>query len=176
MKKILTLLILATMLTGCGHVADSVKHEVAEEVQETKNEVTQTVNQVTGQSTPVDAKFSIGGVAPGMSIDEVKKILGEPTSIHDGDEYTFANGLQVDVDTFGGVEEVKTYQQGVQTAAGVAVGMTEQNLIAAYGQPAQRESDDGAIEYKYISGDGRIKIKFNIANGTIIEIKSSIRD
>ena len=176
MKKTFALLLITALLTGCGHAVQQVKNEVTEEVQETKNEVTQTVNQVTGQPANVDAKFAIGSVATGMSIDAVKQLLGEPTSVHDGDEYTFSNGLQVDVDLLGGVEEVKTYQPNVQTGAGIAVGKTEQDLTAAYGQPNERDSDDGAIEYKYFSGDGSLKLKVTLANGTITEIKSTIRD
>lgn len=184
---------LTAMLSGCGDNAmqgakqdareavQEVKQEVNEvkqEVNETKQEVAQTVNQVTGsgQVTNVDGKFSLGGVTPGMTLNEVKQVLGEPTSMHDNDEYTFANGLQIDFNDFGNVEDIKTYQSGAKTGAGIAVGMTEQNLTAAYGAPAFTENDDGLLEHKYYSGDGRIKIEFKIGNGTIIEIKCSFND
>ena len=187
MKKFLLILFLATcslfLITGCGNKVEEVKQEAASEVKEAANDVKdaaakveQTAAEVAGTPTnaTVDEKFSIGGIAPGMSFDEAKKILGEPTSQHDDDEFTFANGLTVDVER-NVVEEIKTRQAGV-TAGGVAVGMTEQNLIDAYGRADSTENDDGVIEHKYYSGDRRIKIEFDVSNGSIIEIKCSLND
>ena len=74
------------------------------------------------------------------------------------------------------VEEIKIRQAGVKTSSGVEVGMTEQNLIDAYGRADSTENDDGIVEYKYYSGDRRIKLEFNVSNGTIVEIKCSLND
>ena len=183
MKKFFAVLMLAALLmTGCGnqaqHAVNEVKQEAVSEVKETADKVVQKVDRFAG-NTPTanaDAKFSLGGISPGMTLDEVKRILGEPTSMHDSDNYAFANGLMVDLDDFGNVEDIKTYQSGAKTGAGIAVGMTEQNLTAAYGAPATTEHDDGLLEYKYYSGDGRIKIEFKLGNGTVTEIKCSLND
>ena len=110
-----------------------------------------------------------------MSLDDAKKILGEPTSTHDNDEFTFANGLELELDN-GRVTEIKIRQAGVSTGADVAVGMSEQDLANAYGQPASTENDDGKIEHKYFSGDGRIKLEFGVVNGRITEINCSLDD
>lgn len=179
MKKVLVPVMLAAMLlsTGCGGVAQEVneaRHEVAEEVQEAKNDVTQTVNQITGQSANVDAKFSLGGIFPGMNFDEAKKILGEPTAQYDEDEFAFSNGLTVDVE-FNNIEEIKLRQAGIKTAQGIEVGMPEQSVIDAYGA-GLTEHDDGLVEHKYYSDDNRLKLKFYSSNGVIVEIKSSLRD
>ena len=185
MKKILTVLMLAAMAlsVGCGNKVEEVKQEAASEVQEVAADVKdaaakveQTAAQVTGNApVAVDEKFSLGGVSLGMSVDEAEKILGAPTAQHDDDEFTFANGLMVDVE-MNAVEEIKIRQAGVKTGAGVEVGMTEQDMINAYGPAEVTENDDGVVEHKYYSGDRRIKLKFDVSNGTIVEIKCSLRD
>lgn len=185
MKKILTVLMLAAMAlsVGCGNKVEEAKQEAASEVQEAAADVKdaaakveQTAAQVTGNATAaVDEKFSLGGVSPGMNVDEAEKILGAPTAQHDDDEFTFANGLTVDVE-MNAVEEIKIRQAGVKTGAGVEVGMTEQDMINAYGPAEVTENDDGVVEHKYFSGDRRIKLKFDVSNGTIVEIKCSLRD
>ena len=167
--------------TGCGsNTTDDAKKDtqpVAQKVEQGVDNAKKADQPASnGQPAAVDGKFSIGGIAPGMSLDEVKQVLGEPTSSHEGEEFTFANGLMIDLNDFGKVEEIKTLQAGVKTAAGIEVGMTEQNLNASYGAPAQIENDDGLVEHKYYSNDGRIKMKFKIGNGTIVEIKCSDRD
>ncbi|MBQ6132390.1 MAG: hypothetical protein IJL12_08650 [Selenomonadaceae bacterium] len=186
MKKILAAIMLATMIlsAGCGDKVEDVKQEAASEVKDAANDVKdaaakveQTAAQVAGTPTnaTVDEKFSLGGIAPGMSFDEAKKILGEPASQHDDDEFTFANGLTVDVER-NVVEEIKIRQAGVKTGTGVEVGMTEQNLVDVYGRADSTENDDGVVEHKYYSGDRRIKMEFNVSNGSIIEIKCSLND
>ena len=185
MKKFLTALMLAAvMISGCGNKVEEVKQEAVTEVQEAAADVKdaavmveQTAAQVTGTAptTTVDEKFSLGGVSPGMTVDEAERILGAPTAQHDDDEFIFANGLMVDVEgPF--VEEIKIRQAGVKTAAGVEVGMTEQDMINAYGPAEITEYDDGVVEHKYFSSDRRIKLKFDVSNGKIFEIKCSLRD
>ncbi|MBQ3336356.1 MAG: hypothetical protein IJG80_03025 [Selenomonadaceae bacterium] len=187
MKKVLTVLMLAAMVlsVGCGNKVEEAKQEAASEVQEAAADVKdaaakveQKAAEVTGNApatATVDEKFSLGGVSPGMSVDEAEKILGTPTAQLDDDEFTFANGLTVDVE-MNAVEEIKIRQAGVKTGAGVEVGMTEQNMIDAYGPAEVTENDDGVVEHKYYSGDRRIKLKFDVSNGTIVEIKCSLRD
>ncbi|MBR6712773.1 MAG: hypothetical protein IKI76_07255 [Selenomonadaceae bacterium] len=185
MKKFLAVSVLAVMAlsVGCGNKVEEVKQEAVSEVQEAASDVKDAAAKVeqkaaqvadTAPTSNVDSKFSLGGISPGMTFDEAKKILGEPTSQHDDDEFTFANGLMIDVEG-NVVEEVKTRQSGVKTAGGVEVGMTEQNMIDAYGA-GLAENDDGVIEHKYYSGDRRIKLTFDVSNGSIVEIKCSLRD
>ena len=185
MKKFLAVSVLAVMAlsVGCGNKVEEVKQEAVSEVQEAASDVKDAAAKVeqkaaqvadTAPTSNVDSKFSLGGISPGMTFDEAKKILGEPTSQHDDDEFTFANGLMIDVEG-NVVEEVKIRQSGVKTAGGVEVGMTEQNMIDAYGA-GLTENDDGVVEHKYYSGDRRIKLTFDVSNGSIVEIKCSLRD
>ena len=179
MKKFLTVLMLAAMIlsVGCGNKVEEVKQEAASDVKDAATKVEQKAAEVTGTApttSNVDEKFSLGGISPGMNFDEAKKILGNPTSQHDDDEFTFANGLMIDVEK-NIVEEIKIRQSGV-SAGGVEVGMTEQNLINAYGNAEATENDDSIVEHKYYSGDRRIKLEFDVSNGVIVEIKCSLND
>ena len=171
MKKFFATLILAAMVlsTGCGSSNENSASPAEQKPAASVN---------TSPANSPDAKFSIGGISPDMSLDDAKKILGEPTSAHDDDDVTFANGLLVETDGLlnGKIESVKIRQAGVSTGAGVAVGMTEQDLANAYGKPDSTENDDGKIEHKYFSGDRRIKLEFDVVNGVITEINCSLDD
>lgn len=187
MKKIFAALMTATMIlsAGCGEKVEDVKKDAAGTVEQTaadvasktptNDKVAPTNSTVAPTNGNVDEKFSLEGISPGMNFDEVKQILGEPVSQHDDDEFTFANGLMIEVER-NIVEEIKIRQAGVKTAGGIEVGMTEQNLIDAYGRANSTENDDGVVEHKYYSGDRRLKMKFDVSNGTIVEIKCSLRD
>lgn len=170
MKKFFATLILAAMIlsTGCGSSNETPAPPVEQKPAAAIN--------TTVANSPAE-KFSVGGISPGMSFDDAKKILGEPTATHD-DEFTFANGLLVETDGVlnGKIESVKIRQAGVSTGAGVAVGMTEQDLANAYGKPDSTENDDGKIEHKYFSGDRRIKLEFDVSGGVITEINCSLVD
>ena len=185
MKKILAILsILIIFLTGCGN---EVKQEAAEKIQETAGEVKETAAKVEQKAAKiagdeksvqnVTEKFSLGGILPGMTLEEVKNILGEPTARHDDDEFIFSNGLFVEIDEHNNVvKEIQTHQAGVKTGAGVEVGMSEQKLIDAYGAADKVENHDGKTEYKYRNADGLFKIEFEIFNGNISEIKIQLDD
>lgn len=124
-----------------------------------------------------DSKFSIGGVSLGMSLGEVKNILGEPARQLDDDKFIFSNGLIIEIKKLDNtVEEIKIYQSGVATGAGVSVGTSEKDLISIYGTPDSVEKDDGETEYKYYSSDKSCKIKFELKNAFVSRIKSSMHD
>ena len=170
MKKFFATLILAAMVlsTGCGKEAETPAPPA--EQKPAASTPAQPAN-----SPASNEKFSLGGISPGMSLDDAKKVLGEPTATHDNDEFTFANGLELELDK-GVVADIKVRQGNVPTGAGVAVGLTEQDLANAYGQPASTKNDDGKIEHTYFSGDGRIKLEFDVAGGLVTEIKCSLVD
>ena len=191
MRKILAMLATASLLlTGCGDAStavDNVKKEAAEKVQETAGEVKNVAEKVEQKAATIKGeeksvknvaeKFSLGGIYPGMSLEEVKNILGEPASSHDDDEFVFANGLFVEIDKHSNVvEEIQTNRAGIATGAGIEVGMNEQKLIEIYGAADYVENHDGKIEHKYQSADGLFKIEFEIWNGVISEIKIELDD
>ena len=200
MKKSFALFFIATMLifTGCGNTMDGAKKDVQETQQKVEQKVDEAKNKAEevkkDAETKIDSmkaetadkiaenvptmnnsaeKFAIGGIFPGMNFDEAKKILGEPSG-QDDDEFFFSNGITLEISS-NTVEEIKINQVGAKTAAGIAVGMTEQDIINAYGE-GLKEIDDGMTEYKYFSKDNHIELKFSVQNGNIIEIKSSYHD
>ena len=192
MKKILAILsaLIIFSVTGCGDpstAVDNVKKDAAAQVKETASEVKETAEKIEQKATAVTnggqssqhatEKFSLGGIYPGMTLDEVKNIFGEPSAQHDNEEFTFANGVVVEIDKHNdAVKEIKTHQAGVKTGAGVEVGMTEQNLIDACGAADYVENHDGKVEHKYNSADRLFKMEFEIRNGQISEIKIQLDD
>lgn len=191
MKKFLVILAsLIIFSTGCGDAStavDNVKKDAAEKVQETAGEVKNVAEKVEQKAAAVKGeeksvqniaeKFSLGGIYPGMTLQEVKNILGEPVSRHDDDEFIFANGLVVEIEKHGNiVEEIQTHQAGVATGAGIEVGMNEQKLVDAYGAADYVENHGGKVEHKYHSADGLMKIEFEFYNGIISEIKVQLDD
>ena len=184
MKKKFAMLTCASLIVfsaGCSdasNAVDNVKTEVTSQVQETAGEIEPNVVSVRGQTVQnVDEKFSIGKIFPGMTFDEAKKILGEPSTVLDHDEFAFSNGLIIEVSKVGNfVEEIKIRQAGVSTGLGISVGMTEKDLIATYGRADSVDHDDGKVEYKYRSNDRKVKIEFEIRNDIISEIKTKIDD
>ena len=200
MKKFITMISFAAFLvlsTGCGsnsasdnaknsaetvveNKVDEVKQDVALAVADVANDVSEQATKI-AESNKVSAnpnqEISLGGIVPGMTLAEVKKVLGEPVSTHDHDEFTFANGLFVEIDDHRNiVKEIEAQQAGITAAGGIEVGMTEQKLLDVYGQPARKEFDDGATEYKYFSSDRTKKIVFKVYNGAISKIKCELDD
>lgn len=202
MKKSFALLMLvALIMTGCGsNTADGVKKDaqetaqkVEQKVDEAKSDATAKVNEVKQDAAnvasaaaqklgnaPADVKgriIALEGVKPGMTLDEVKQILGEPVSTHDDDEFTFANGLIVETNDVGKVDSVKITKAGIKTPEGLEVGMAD-SAVKEYCGPADEidNDDDGEVEYKYYSSDRKSKIVYTTRNGTITEIKCSLND
>lgn len=175
MKKILAAAMLAAMIlmAGCGDKVEEAKKEAASEVQEAASKVEQKAAEVasnTPATAKTDSKISIGGIYPGMSFDEAKKILGESVT-SDDDEFIFANGLKLDVEG-GVVEEIKTTTSGIKTAQGVEVGMMEYAIDEFCGAADKVETDDdGEVEYKYYSGDKKSEVVYTVRNDLITEIK-----
>ena len=178
-KKIIAacaIMIFSTASFGCA--AENNSDKAADKVEKVPAAVTAEVSAANDSSAQTaDNKFSIGGIYPGMSFDEVKKILGEPSNQKDDDEFIFSNGLIVEIKKFNNtVESIKIRQSGVTAGAGVAVGMTEQDLLKIYGNPDAFNKDDGETEYKYYSSDRKYKIEFEIKGGIISNIKSELKD
>ena len=185
MKKFLATAILATFfLTGCG--TDAANNNVQEKkVDEVKQETAQTVNAVQNQASSttthevLDAKKSIFnetrevpilGLLPGISVEQISR---------DKEELFFKNGLKVELNDFGNaVEKIKIRSEGIVTPEGLAVGMSEDEIQARYGaaDKVDRDHDDGEVEYKYYSRDGRKSFKVTARGGVVAEMESELRD
>lgn len=190
MKKILATAILATLfLTGCGtDAANNVKEKKVDEVkQETAQTVKVAHSQAAATTEVLDAKKSIFnetrevpilGLLPGISVEQITSVLGEPVS-RDEEDLFFKNGLKVELNDFGNaVEKIKIRSEGIVTPEGLAVGMSEDEIQARYGaaDKVDRDHDDGEVEYKYYSRDGRKSFKVTARGGVVAEMESELRD
>ena len=124
------------------------------------------------------ADIALGGVHPGMSVDEAVAVYGQAT--YRGDDAYFQNGVKADLDDFNRnlIEELKIARPGtgVATPAGIAIGSPENAITEAYGQPDKMEYDDGKNEYTYYASDSRMKLKIEAMNGSVVKIKCDLYD
>lgn len=117
-------------------------------------------------------EISFNGIAPGFSVDEVKKIYGEPVETS-GEVLTFMNGAIVNVDTNNMVKTIRLITSEVQTPQGVAVGMDEYVLNDAYGMADNVKKLANGAEYEYNRGKDKVaKLIFTTKDGFISEIRS----
>ena len=132
----------------------------------------------TAFATIPSSEIALGGVAPGMSIDEAVAVYGQAT--YRGDDAYFPNGVKADLDDFNRnlIEELKINQpgSGVATPAGIAINSPEGDIVKAYGEPDKMEYDDGKNEYTYYASDSRKKLKINAKNGVVVKIKCDLYD
>lgn len=148
---------------------DEMKSDAANVANDAAQKVDQVANEIKGRLVALE------GVKPGMTLDEVKTLFGEPTST-DGDNVTFNNGLTVDTNDAGKVEDVRIMQAGIKTPDGVEVGMPDYSLNEYCGTADKVDVDDnGEVEYKYFGGDGMSQIVYTTRNGIITEIKCSLK-
>lgn len=122
-----------------------------------------------------NSAIAINGLGSGDNVKIAKDKFGEHTD--NGYKFYFANGVVVEIDGRHPdmVEELSAKGNNVPTPAGVTVGMSEKVLNDHYGKADNVERDDSGIEYKYYSVDGKMKMVFRVANGSIIKIKCELR-
>ena len=187
--------------TGCGKNtppaaapenkpdANAAVEQVKEKVDEAKENATQAVENAAkdAQAALDDAKalmakvkdktadktsIALDGIVPGINIDTVKEMLGEPID-SDGTNFAFSNGIDVKVkDNI--VQEVSTSYNGLNTPADAAVGMAEDALKAAYGDKMTvTPNADGSTSYKF-AGDNVRSIEFTTSNGTVTKITATL--
>lgn len=121
-------------------------------------------------------QISLGGIEPGMSLEQAKNLGGEIVYT-DYEKTVFKSGLiiKVDDDRPGIVEEVVIKAGEVKTSAGITLGMSADKLNAAYGQADKVDVDRQDTEYKYFTADGAKEIEFTIKNGVITKISCELR-
>lgn len=149
--------------------AEEIKSEAAAKVDEVKEKVDEVAH-----TAIIERTVALGGLMPGVSIDDVKAMFGEPTST-EGDTMTFADGLKVVLDNAQKVKSISTLINTFDTPEGVSVGASEYSLNDYCG-PADvvRKIDKGA-EYEYNSGDRKSIIIYKAQDGVITEIICSVK-
>ncbi len=121
-------------------------------------------------------QVSLGGIEPGMSLEQAKNLGGEIVYA-DYEKTVFKSGLiiKVDDDRPGIVEEVMIKAGEVKTPAGIALGMSADKLNGVYGQADKVDVDRQDTEYKYFTADGAKEIEFTVKNGVITKISCELR-
>lgn len=188
--------------TGCGKNtppaaapenkpdANAAVEQVKEKVDEAKENATQAVENAADSAKAMldDAKnvmakikdgtgektaIALDGIVPGINIETVNEILGEPID-SDGTNFAYSNGIDVKVkDNI--VQEISTNYDGLNTPANIAVGMAEDALKAAYGDKMTvTKNDDGSSVYKFVASDNVRAIEFTTSNGSVTKISATL--
>ena len=160
--------------------ADQAKKDATQKVDEAKKDAATVANDAAQKVEQVAENIkgrliALEGVKPGMTLDEVKKIFGEPTSTS-GDNVTFGNGLTVETNDAGKVNDVRVTQAGIRTPEGVEVGMAD-SALNEYCGPADKIDieGDGEVDYKYFGVDGMSQVTYTTRNGIITVIECSLK-
>ncbi len=133
---------------------------------------------VSASASIPDQNAAIGGLLPGMRIEEAVAAYGEPSYDHGEREAFFSNGIVIELEKHmpGVIEEIRIRRGGVSTAAGLSVGAAESAVTEAYGAADRVKYDDGETEYIYYTSDYAKKLKIEVKGGVVTKIKCERRD
>lgn len=145
--------------------ADKMAKDAAAKVDEVATDVTSMMNE---------RVIALNGIKPGASLEELKTVFGEATSV-DGNTMTFADGLKVVLDGANKVKSISTTTEAFDTAEGVYVGASEYSLNDYCGPADAVRVANGVAEYEYNSGDKKSIVVYKAQNGVITEIICSLK-
>ena len=155
--------------------AAEVKQDAAQVANNAQNAANQKIIEIVDATKSLftaSREVPLAGILPGVALDKVIQALGEP-STRDGDEMTFSNGVEVELnDDNATVEKVTVKNSDVATPEGVSVGMSEYILNDKYGAADKVDTDDGEVDYKYYSTDKSKVLEFTSRGGTIVKIET----
>lgn len=179
MKKILTVLLIALVLTGCGSESEN-KNEMPPAEQNTPVQETTEQKETTGTNEPKGYVFVYNDVKIGMDMEAAPIIaaLGEPAGYFEAPSCAF-EGL--DKTYSYGSFEIDTYEQDgkdyiscvflcddlIETTEGVALFETKADMISAYGDAYAEEF--GMLVYT----KDDMKLKFILDGDEITSIEYS---
>lgn len=146
--------------------------EAAKKAAETKADIAAKAEEVTVAAN--EKVIALGGLMPGVSVEDVQAMFGEPTNT-EGNVLTFADGLKVVLDGAKKVKSISTMVDAFETTEGMYVGASEYSLNDNCGPAdAVRKIDRGA-EYEYNSGDKKSVVIYKAQDGVITEIICSLK-
>lgn len=119
-------------------------------------------------------KIAIGKIFPGMSVNELISVCGQPNYKH-GDDWDYGN-FKVEIEHGNFVESIVTRSAGISTPDGVSVGQNANILNSAFGSADKIDRDHDGDEYEYFSTDRTKKIEFKVVNGVIAKISCKVID
>lgn len=130
----------------------------------------------------IEPLVGIGPVQFGMSKAEVIEHFGQPDRIFEGQpaklSYVPSRGLNFAIDAELGLQEIGCWSEGMlpsrvttfagSTKDGIGIGASQEEIVAAYGQPDRTSTDDtGAIQNLHYD---KLSIKFSLKKGKIMLI------
>jgi|GEM_PF-3698481 len=145
--------------------ADKMAKDAAAKVDEVATDMTSMMNE---------RVIALNGIKPGASLEELKTVFGEATSV-DGNTMTFADGLKVVLDGANKVKSISTTTDAFDTAEGVYVGASEYSLNDYCGPADSVRKINNGAEYEYNSGDKKSIVVYKAQNGVITEIICSLK-
>ena len=145
--------------------ADKMAKDAAAKVDEMATDMTSMMNE---------RVIALNGIKPGTSLEELKTVFGEATSV-DGNTMTFADGFKVVLDGANKVKSISTTANTFNTPEGVYVGASEYSLNDACGPADSVRKIANGAEYEYISGDKKSGVVYKAQNGVITEIICSMK-
>ena len=173
MKKIL---VVSSLLIFCGLFCVGCK-KAKKEVSEGTEEYTQRTKE-SSEDLLIRPGISVGKIEFGMTVQQMKDILGKPDVAGTGISYMYTSlGIEIvakDKVTISAVlcgnasnrkePMFKAMEEACKfkTAEGIGIGSTEVQIIKAFGQPTRRRDD------KLLYKDKRIS--FSLAEGKVIGI------
>lgn len=145
--------------------ADKMAKDAAAKVDEMATDMTSMMNE---------RVIALNGIKPGASLEELKTVFGEATSV-DGNTMTFADGLKVVLDGANKVKSISTTADAFDTPEGVYVGASEYSLNDYCGPADSVRKIDNGAEYEYSSKDKKSIVVYKAQNGVITEIICSLK-
>ena len=129
----------------------------------------------------IEPLVGIGPVKFGMSKEEVTKYFGQPDKVlADGTKlnYVSSRGLSFTVDSELGLQEIGCWSEGMlpsrvttfagRTKEGIEIGATQEQIVAAYGQPERTSTDSkGVIQNLHYDG---LQARFSLKEAKLMSM------
>ena len=117
-------------------------------------------------------KIALGKLTPGMSVQDLISICGQPNYKH-GDDWDYGT-FKVEVEN-NIVEKITTHNGGLSTPDGISVGQSA-TALNSLGQADKVDVEHDGTEYEYFSTDRTKKIEFKVVNNVIVKISCKVID
>jgi len=130
----------------------------------------------------IEPLVGIGPVRFGMTNDQIIEHLGQPDRTFEGEvtklHYVPSRGLNFVVDAELGLQEIGCWSEGMlpsrvttfagTTKEGIGIGATQEEIVAAYGQP-DRTSTGSRADLESLHYD-KLQAKFTLKDGKLMSM------
>jgi hypothetical protein len=141
-----------------------------------------TPEQPQADSLVLEPLVGLGPIRFGMSEEEVIEHFGPPDRVFTGQvtklNYVPSRGLSFVMDPERGLQEICCWSEGMlpsrvttfagRTKAGIGIGATQEDIIAAYGRPDRTSTDSKGVTQN-LHYD-RLKARFSLRDGALVSM------